>query len=124
MPQETRDIDIDLLVVSRKDLPPAPDVVSKTIAAAGLGTANWLYPPLGESNTTPGKQKLGLYELRNGDIPATAEITVYQHEKAITSGMSESAFATLSRGLQPHDVRTLRDGGLAYNMRLSTPQPK
>lgn len=124
MPQETRDIAIHLLVVSRNDVPPAPDVVGKALAAAGLGTAEWLYPPLGESNTTPGKQKLGLYELRNGDIPATSEITVYQHEKAITSGMSESAFAMLSRGLEPHNVRTLRDGGLAYNMRLSTPEPK
>ncbi|MGO8951340.1 MAG: tetratricopeptide repeat protein [Ktedonobacterales bacterium] len=123
MPEETRAITIDLLVVSRYSDPPAPDVVSKTIASTGLGTALWRYPPLGEGNTTPGRQKLGHFEIRASNAPATSKMTVYQHEKAITSSMDETAFATLARGLGPGDGRTLREGRLAYNIQVTTLRP-
>jgi hypothetical protein len=123
MPEETREIGIDLLVVSRYSDPPAPDIVSKAIASAGVGTAVWRYPPLNQSNTTPGKQLIGHYEV-HANIPVTCTITVYQHEKAITSGMDDTAFATLARGVGPSDGRTLREGRLAYNLHTTTSQPR
>jgi hypothetical protein len=122
MPEETREIGIDLLVVSRFSDPPAPDIVSKAIASAGVGAAIWRYPPLNQSNSTPGKQLIGHYDVHTG-IPVTCTITVYQHEKAITSGMDDSAFATLARGMSPADGRTLREGRLAYNLHSTTSRP-
>jgi hypothetical protein len=118
------EIAIDLVVVSRYNDPPAPDIVSKAIAAAGLGDAVWRYPSIAELATTPGRQKLGLYEAPVKDTAASAVITVYQYEKAMTAGMDETSLATLTRGLGPNDTRTLREGRLAYSMRLTTPQPQ
>lgn len=123
MPGETREITIDLLVVSRFDDPPPPDVVAKTIAAAGLGSIVWHYPSLGELSASSGRQKLGQFELRAGNVPAECKINVYQHEKAITSTMDETAFATLTRGLGTDDGRTLREGRLAYNVQVITARP-
>jgi hypothetical protein len=98
--------------------------VSKAIASTGLGTALWRYPPLNPSNTTPGKQLLGHFEIQASNVPVTSTITVYQHEKPITSGMDDTAFATLARGLGPNDGRTLREGRLAYNLRTTTSPPQ
>ena len=123
MPEETREITVDLQVVSRFTDPPAPDLVSKTLASTGLCSALWRYPPLGEVATTSGRQKLGHFDLRANGVPATGRIIVYQHERAITSGMDETAFATLARGLGPGDVRTLREGHLAYNIQVTTLRP-
>ena len=124
MPQVTQEIPIDLLVVSRFDVPPAPDIVSTAFASAGLGAAIWHYPPLSQTAATPGKQKLGHFAIQNDRTSAVCEITVYQYEKAMTGGMDDTAFALLSRGLDPHNARTLREGRLTYNVHMTTPQPR
>jgi tetratricopeptide (TPR) repeat protein len=60
-----------------------------------------------------------MYTLTSQGLPAQARCTVYRSDDPVTEGMSEGAFARLTRGLSVADVATMRDGPLSFDARLS-----
>jgi tetratricopeptide (TPR) repeat protein len=60
-----------------------------------------------------------MYTLTPQGLPAQARYTVYRSDDPVTEGMSEVAFARLTRGLSVADVATMRDGPLSFDVRLS-----
>jgi tetratricopeptide (TPR) repeat protein len=66
-----------------------------------------------------GRHRLGMYTLTPQGLPAQARYTVYRSDDPVTEGMSEAAFARLTRDLSVADVATMRDGPLAFDARLS-----
>ena len=59
-----------------------------------------------------------MYTLTRQGLPAQARYTVYRSDDPVTEGMSETAFARLTRGLSVADVATMRDGPLSFDARL------
>ena len=107
-----------LVVCARMD-PPTPEAVRRAFAAAGLGSAD--YAPAGARSPLEaiGRHRLGMYTLTSQGLPAQARYTVYRSDDPVTEGMSETAFARLTRGLSVADVATMRDGPLSFDARLS-----
>ena len=66
-----------------------------------------------------GRHRLGMYTLTPQGLPAQARYTIYRSDDPVTEGMSEAAFARLTRDLSVADVATMRDGPLAFDARLS-----
>lgn len=114
MSQELR---IDFLTVSRYGEPPVEASAVRALAAAGLGTAE--YVPRNEE-TGGGRQRLGTYHIDPPGVPARARINVSRHSASVTSGMGESAFNVLSRGLVAEDAQTLREGTISLDVRIFT----
>ncbi len=117
MPQEPI---TTLLVVAHHENPPAPPILARAVAAAGLGVLEYTPAPPPESSSGRGRTRLGSY---TASVPASsaasARIVVARHDGPVTTGMGEAAFNTLVRGLAAEDIRTLREGTLALELRLS-----
>ncbi|HST87030.1 MAG TPA: tetratricopeptide repeat protein [Ktedonobacterales bacterium] len=112
---------IEALVVSRLDDPPAAPAVARALAAAGLGAVE--YTPASAPTgaiAARGRQRLGTF---TASVPglsgASCRIGVYRYETEVMDGLSEAAFAALTKGLASDDLRTLREGRVALDLRLS-----
>jgi tetratricopeptide (TPR) repeat protein len=121
MPQ---DLTLDYLIVSRYDEPPAVPTLTRALASASLGDFAWM-PAQPRTDDLPppgGRIRLGAY---TAPVPrvqrGTARLIVARHEGAVTAGMPEAAFAELTRGLAPADIHTLRECGLALDLRVTAP---
>lgn len=111
----SQELKIDFLTVSRYGDPPVEASTVRALAAAGLGAAE--YVPRNEPGSG-GRQRLGTYRIDPPGIPARARINVSRHDAPVTSGMSESAFNALVRGLVAEDIQTLREGTIALDVRI------
>jgi tetratricopeptide (TPR) repeat protein len=112
MPQELK---IDFLTVSRYGDPPVESSAVRALAAAGLGAAE--YVPRNEP-ASGGRERLGAYHIDPPGIPARARVNVSRHSAPVTSGMGETAFNALTRGLFAEDTQTLREGTVALDVRI------
>jgi tetratricopeptide (TPR) repeat protein len=111
---------IDFLTVSRQDDPPAEAVVARALSGAGCGQVDYLAaspPPAGAASQA--RRRLGSYSLREPRGVATGRIAVARHDGPVLGGMGEATFDTLTRGLGADDVRTLREGRLAIDLRVT-----
>lgn len=120
MPQEPT---TTLLVVSRHEDPPAPSAVARAVASAGLGVLDYTPAVPGNVPAGRGRTRLGTFSAAAPGVAANARIIVARYAGAVTTGMGEAAFNTLAHGLAAEDVRTLREGALALEVRL-TPEPR
>jgi tetratricopeptide (TPR) repeat protein len=113
------ELTVSFLVVCARMDPPTPEAVGRSFTASGLGSAD--YAPAGARSPLEqmGRHRLGMYTLLPQGLPALARYTVYRSDDPVTEGMSEPAFARLTRGLSVADVATMRDGPLAFDARLS-----
>lgn len=118
----SHDVAFDLLVISRHAAPPAPAEVSRALAAAGLGVAE--YTPA-TTPATPGAEKVE--RIRVGahavTLPAgsgSARIVTWQYMQAVTDGMGEATFATLTRATDADTTSVLRAGTVSCNLRVTT----
>jgi Tfp pilus assembly protein PilF len=115
---------VDFLTVSRHDEAPAETVVIRALASAGFGTAEYTpAPPPNDGAPSTGRRRLGAYALREPNGRATGRILVARHDEPVLTGMGEAAFTTLTRGLGADDVRTLREGRLALDLRVTVQDP-
>ncbi len=110
-----QELKIDFLTVSRYGEPPVEASTVRALASAGLGAAE--YAPRSEQGSG-GRQRLGTYHVDPPGVPARARINVSRHDTPVTSGMSESAFNALTRGLFTEDTQTLREGTIALDVRI------
>lgn len=108
-----------LLVVSRHDDPPAPPTVVSAVTSARLGVLQ--YRPMTPSDAPAGRgrARLGAFSTAAPGSAGEVRIVVARYDEPITSGMGEAAFNALVRGLEADDTRTLREGKLAYELRLT-----
>lgn len=115
---------VDYLTVSRHDEPPAETVVIRALASAGFGTAEYTpaTPPSAGAPAT-GRRRLGTYALQEPGERATGRIVVARHDEPVLTGMGETAFNALTRGLGADDVRTLREGRLALDLSVAVKNP-
>jgi tetratricopeptide (TPR) repeat protein len=118
----SQDLTIDYLVVSRTDEPPAAPAIARALAAAGLGVADYTPAPEQAAGSGPlvGRRRVGTHTLAIAGTRATGRISVFRYGGAVTEGMGDSAFNALTRGLSPEDVRTLREGTVSVNLRVTT----
>jgi len=114
-----QDLTIDYLIVSRQQDPPPEVTLIRALSSANLGMA--VHTPGGaRSPTAPAnRERLGTYVLGAPKLRAQARINVYRYLAPVTNGMGETAFATLTRGLSPADLTIVREGTLAYDLRLT-----
>jgi tetratricopeptide (TPR) repeat protein len=115
---------VDFLTVARHDDPPADAVLSRALAGAGCGQADYTpAPPPEMGMPAAGRRRLGAYSLREPHGYATGRIVVARHDQPVLLGMGDAAFDTLTRGLGDDDVRTLREGRLAVDLRVTVLDP-
>ena len=110
----SQELKIDFLTVSRYGEPPVEASAVRALATAGLGAAE--YVPRNEPGG--GRQRLGAYHIDPHGIPARARVNVSRHDAPVTTGMSETAFNALTRGLVVEDTQTLREGTIALDVRV------
>ncbi|HEX9413597.1 MAG TPA: hypothetical protein VF916_08860, partial [Ktedonobacterales bacterium] len=111
---------IDFLTVSRHADPPAAAIVTRALAGAGFGTADYAAaPPPSGGAPSPERRRIGAYALTEPNGHATGRIVVARHDGPVLAGMGEKVFDALTRGLSADDVATLRDGQLAIDLRVS-----
>ena len=111
----SQELKIDFLTVSRYGEPPVEASAVRALATAGLGAAE--YVPRNEPGGG-GRQRLGAYHIDPHGIPARARVNVSRHDAPVTTGMSETAFNALTRGLVVEDTQTLREGTIALDVRV------
>ncbi|GAC1455019.1 MAG: hypothetical protein PVSMB4_15560 [Ktedonobacterales bacterium] len=115
---------VDFLTVSRHGEPPSETVVIRALASAGFGTAEYTpAPPANDSAPSTGRRRLGTYALQEPNGRATGRILVARYDEPVLTGMGDAAFTTLTRGLGADDVRTLREGRLALDLRVTVKDP-
>ncbi|HEV2461447.1 MAG TPA: tetratricopeptide repeat protein [Ktedonobacterales bacterium] len=118
-----QELAIDMLVVSRQEQPPADAAIARTLAAGGLGTPEYV-PAESRMQSTPApgaRQRIGTYTVQAPPgLHATCKLPVFHYGGAVTEGMSESAFHALTQGLGAEDVRTLREGTIALELRVTS----
>lgn len=113
---------VDFLAVSRHDEPPSDAVFARALGGAGLGAVQYTPAAARDPNasaTSLGRQRLGSYALAEPGGHATARLAVARHTQPALAGMAEAAFAGLTQGLGAPDVATLREGRLAFNLRVN-----
>ena len=110
-----QELKIDFLTISRYGEPPVEASAVRALATAGLGAAE--YVPRNEPGAG-GRQRLGAYHINPPGIPARARVNVSRHDAPVTTGMSDSAFNALTRGLVAEDTQTLREGTIALDVRV------
>jgi hypothetical protein len=111
---------IDFLTVSRHADPPAEAIVTRALAGAGFGVADYAAAPPPSGGAPPsGRRRIGAYALTEPNGHATGRIVVARHDGPVLAGMGEKVFDALTRGLSADDVATLRDGQLAIDLRVS-----
>ena len=113
------ELTVSFLVVCARMDPPTPEAVRRAFTAAGLGSADYAAAGARSPLEAMGRHRLGMYTLTTQGLPAQARYTIYRSDDPVTEGMSEPAFARLTRGLSVADVATMRDGPLAFDARLS-----
>jgi tetratricopeptide (TPR) repeat protein len=113
------ELSVSFLVVCARMDPPTPEAVCRAFTAAGLGAAEHAAAGARSPLEAMGRHRLGMYTLSLQGMPAQARYTVYRSDDPLTEGMSEAAFARLTRGLSVGDVATMRDGPLSFDARLS-----
>src|SRR5690348_14309829 len=111
---------IETLVVSRLDDPPAAAVVARALAAASLGAAEYTPASAPTSGLVArGRQRISTFTTTlPGLSGASCRIGVYRYETEVMEGLGEAAFAALTKGLAADDLRTLREGRIALDLRL------
>ena len=118
---------IDFLTVSRLADPPTEAALAQTLAAAGLGAAEYSPAPprdlVGDpaGGAPPKRARLGTWRLGPQQLLTTARLVVARHDGPVTDGMGEAAFNALTRGLAAEDTHTLRTSDLALDLRLNAP---
>lgn len=112
---------LDFLAVSRHEEPPSEAVFTRALGGAGLGAVEYTpaSPQDPNASGTLGRQRLGSYALTEPGGHATARLNVARHTHPALAGMAEPAFAGLTYGLGAPDVATLREGRLAFNLRVN-----
>jgi len=113
------ELTVSFLVVCARMDPPTPEAVRRAFTAAGLGSADYAAAGARSPLEPMGRHRLGMYTLTTQGLLAQARYTIYRSDDPVTEGMSETAFARLTRGLSVADVATMRDGPLAFDARLS-----
>jgi tetratricopeptide (TPR) repeat protein len=110
----------DFLSVARLETPPASTVLTRALAGSGCGQAAY------EAASAPaagapsgGRQRLGVYILADPQGSASGRIVVARHDTPVLTGMGETPFNTLARGLGADDIATLREGCMALDMRVT-----
>lgn len=116
MPQE---LSVDFLVVSRQADPPTQATVTQAVSNARLGALDYTAGAARSPGASTGRQRLGVYTLTSTTAPVRARISIDRHENAVTDGMGETAFATLTRTLDAESVSIVRDGRLGLSARLT-----
>ena len=111
---------IDFLSVARLDAPPASTVLTRALAGSGCGQPAYepaSVPTAGAPSS--GRQRLGVYTLADPQGAASGRILVARHDVPVLTGMGDTPFNNLARGLRPDDVSTLREGRMALDLRVS-----
>ena len=122
MPMERN---IDFLSVASLESPPADALVVRALAGAGFGKADYAAAPPPAAGTPPsGRQRLGTYTIHEPHGYAVGRIVVARHDEPVMTGMGEAAFDRLTRGLGADDVRTLREGRMALDLRVTVLQER
>jgi tetratricopeptide (TPR) repeat protein len=107
----------DYLIISAQEDPPAPPALARALAGAGLGVVDYAPATAQAERPSPsGHARIGTYTAALSG--ASARIAVLRYERSVTDGMGEGAIAALTRGLREEDVRTLRDGKIALDLRV------
>jgi tetratricopeptide (TPR) repeat protein len=113
------ELSVGFLVVCARMDPPTPEAVRRAFSSTGLGSAEYAAAGAPSPLEAVDRHRLGAYTLSAQGLPAQARYTVYRSDDPVTEGMSEGAFARLTRGLSVADVATMRDGPLAFEARLT-----
>lgn len=111
---------VDFLSVARLDTPPADAVLVRALSGSGCGQPEYTpASPPAPGAPTGGRQRLGVYTLRDPKGSATGRIVVTRHDQPVMTGMGAAAFNTLTRGIGADDVQTLREGRMALDLRVT-----
>jgi hypothetical protein len=119
-----QDLALDYLIVMAHHEPPSPASVSRALASAGLGVFDYTPAPPPDDATAPprgGRRRLGTYAATTPETQATARILAYRYDGPVTAGMDAPMFAELSHGLNAGDLRALKEGSVALDLRVSIP---
>ena len=112
-----------LVIVAGTELPPE-SVMVRALASAGLGTFDYTPTDI-HSGPLPtgaaGRTRLGAYTSVPTSVTHQTRIIAYRHDKAVTNGMGESAFARITRDLPEASAETVRAGSLALSVRVTIP---
>src|SRR5690349_16957339 len=113
------DLTIDYLIVARQKDPPPEITLIRALASANLGMA--VYAPAGpRSAASPvNRERIGTYTLSVPKLRAQARIVVNRYLGPVTADMGEAACATITRGLSLGESAIVREGTLAYDLRLT-----
>lgn len=116
----------DLLVVTPHEEPPAASTVVRALVAANLGTAEYTPVPIQADAPAPSgpgaRKRIGAYRVTIPGTQAAGRIVVFSYTAPVTAGMGEAAFGALTRNLPTEDVHTLREGTLAFDLRVRSPE--
>lgn len=116
----------DVLVVSPHEEPPSASTVVRALVAANLGIAEYTPVPIRADAPAPSgpgaRKRVGVYSVAIPGTQATGRIVVFSYTAPVTAGMGEAAFGTLTRNLPAADVHTLREGTLALDLRVRSPE--
>jgi tetratricopeptide (TPR) repeat protein len=122
MPKE---LSLEYLIVVGRFEPPAATEVNRALAAASLGVFE--YTPAARPDGAPstgGRVRLGTYAATVPEIQGTARLLAARYDEAVTAGMGDAAFAQLALGLGAAEVRTLREGAIALDLRVSAAEER
>ena len=122
-----QDLDLDYLIVIAHHEPPAAAAVSRALATAGLGVFDYTPAPPPDDPTAPapgGRRRLGTYAATTPVTQATARILAYRYDEPVTAGMGAPMFAEMAHGLVPGDLRALKEGSVALDLRVSIPSER
>jgi tetratricopeptide (TPR) repeat protein len=110
---------VDFLTVSRHAEPPAEAIVTRALAGAGFGTADYAATTSPAGAPPTGRRRIGVYTLTEPNGHATGRIVLARHDGPVLGDMGKTTFELLTRGLGAEDVATLRDGQLAIDLRVN-----
>lgn len=118
------DLDLDYLIVIGHHEPPSPAAVSRALASAGLGVFDYTPapPPEDSSGRAPsGRRRLGTYAATTPETQGTLRILAYRYDEPVTTGMGAPLFAEIAHGLEAAELRSLREGNVALDLRVTIP---
>ncbi|HKB49247.1 MAG TPA: hypothetical protein VKC57_16185, partial [Ktedonobacterales bacterium] len=123
MPKE---LSLEYLIVVGRFEPPAAPELNRALAAAGLGAFEYTAAAARADGapSTGGRVRLGTYATMVPALQGTARLLVARYDEAVTAGMGEAAFAQLVLGLGATEVRTLREGAIALDLRVTAPEER
>jgi hypothetical protein len=109
---------VDFLTVSRHAEPPAEAIVTRALAGAGFGTADYAAATPAAGAAPGGRRRIGVYTLTEPNGHASGRIIIARHDGPTLADMGQATFELLTRGLGADDVQTLREGQLAIDLRI------